>query len=562
MNVQAIRTCAASHQEVQWHSIDWVSAYKTVRRLQARIVKATCEGRWGKVKALQYLLTRSLSAKAVAVRRVTENTGKRTPGVDGVLWSSPGQKTAALKMLKRRGYRPLPLRRIHIPKANGKLRPLGIPTMRDRAMQALHKLALDPIAETTADPNSYGFRPGRSTADAREQLFILLSRRNAAEWIVEGDIKGCFDNISHDWMLANIPMDKVVLRKWLKSGFMEQGTLFDTESGTPQGGPISPVLANMVLDGLEDVIRKQFPERRKVKGIEIRSKVHVVRYADDFIVTAGTRELAEEILPVVQKFMAGRGLELSQEKTRITHIDEGFDFLGWNARKYGGKLLIKPAKKNVKHFLDKVRGIIKAYKTALAGSVIDMLNPLIQGWANYHQFAVASKTFSRVDTVIWESLWRWALRRHPNKSRKWIKAKYFAPIGPRNWVFNTGEVTGGQDAQERRKVLRLAADVKINHSYVKVLGNANFYDPKWDRYFEQRITARMELSIAGRKKIAALWSRQEGRCPVCEELITVESGWHVHHTEGRQGPNADALYKLRLLHPNCHMQTHFRRDLS
>jgi len=398
--------------------------------------------------------------------------------------------------------------------------------------------------------------------DAKDQIHTLLARETSPPWILEGDIRGCFDNISHDWMLANIPMDKAVLKKWLKSGFMEQGAFFDTESGTPQGGIASPVLANMVLDGLEGRIRKHFPLQVKVKGRKIGLKVNVVRYADDFIITAGTKELAEKVLPVAQEFMAERGLELSQEKTRITHIDEGFDFLGWNVRKYGGKLLIKPAKKNVKYFLDMVRGIIKANKTAKTENLIGLLNPVIKGWGNYHRTAVASKTFTRVDHEIWSCLWRWALRRHPNKSRSWTKGKYFAPIGQRNWVFNTGEVTGGKDAQGVRKVLRQASDVKIDRSYVKVLGDANFYDPAWDKYFEQRITTRMERSIAGRKRIAALWSRQEGRCPSCGELITEETGWHVHHLFGRNVPNADALYKLRLLHPNCHMQTHFRKPLS
>ena len=562
MNVCEMDTCAPSRQEVQWHNIDWVSAHRMVRRLQQRIVKATREGRWGKVKALQHLLTHSLSAKAIAVRRVTENTGKRTPGVDGVIWSSPGQKAAALKTLKRRGYRPLPLRRIYIPKSNGKLRPLGIPAMRDRAMQALYLMALDPVAETTADPNSYGFRPGRSTADVRELIHTWMASRNRAQWILEGDIKGCFDNISHDWMLTNIPMDKVMLKKWLKSGFMEQGAFFDTESGTPQGGIVSPVLANMVLDGLERLINQNFPSQMYSDGKKFNPKVNVVRYADDFIITAGSKALAEKILPVVKGFMAERGLELSEEKTRIVHIDQGFDFLGWNVRKYDGKLLIKPAKKNVKNFLEKVRGIIKANKTAEPWWLIDRLNPIIKGWADYHRTAVASETFSRVDHEIWSCLWRWALRRHPKKNRSWVKDKYFAPVGQRNWVFNTGPTVGTEDAQDSRKVLRLASDVKIDRGYVKVLGNANFYDPAWDAYFEQRIAARMKQTLAGRQKLLALWSRQSGRCLVCGEHITKETGWHIHHVFGRQVPGADALSKLQLLHPNCHMQTHFRKTLS
>jgi len=244
--------CAFSNNAVAWHEIDWSQAHRNVRRLQARIVKATQEGRWGKVKSLQWLLTHSLSGKAIAVKQVTENQGKKTPGVDGETWSTPQAKTAALKSLKRRGYQPKPLKRVYIPKSNGKKRPLGIPVMRDRAMQALYLLALDPVAETLADRNSYGFRKGRSTHDAIEQCFKVLCKGSFAKWVLEGDIRGCFDHISHEWMEANIPMDQVILRRWLKAGVIEKGKLFPTVEGTPQGGIISPTLANMVLDGLEE----------------------------------------------------------------------------------------------------------------------------------------------------------------------------------------------------------------------------------------------------------------------------------------------------------------------
>src|SRR5258707_1467458 len=250
---------ASFHGVTDWHDIDWASVSHNVRRLQARIVKATKEGRWGKVKALQRLLTHSFSGKALAVRRVTENQGKNTPGVDKVTWNTPQKKLNAIYSLRQRDYRPQPLRRIYIPKKNGKKRPLGIPCMRCRAMQALYLLALDPVAETTADPNSYGFRPGRSTADAIEQCFIALGKQFSPQWILEGDIKGCFDAISHEWLLTHIPMEKAMLRKWLKAGYMEQRILYPTEPGTPQGGIISPVLANITLDGLEHAIHKAIP---------------------------------------------------------------------------------------------------------------------------------------------------------------------------------------------------------------------------------------------------------------------------------------------------------------
>src|SRR5471030_1511696 len=227
MTVQQLGTGAPSDHAAHWHSIDWVNCYREIRRLQARIVKAIQDGKDGKVKALQWLLTHSFSGKALAVRRVTENQGRRTPGVDGVTWSTPKSKINAVSSLKRRGYRPRPLRRIYIPKANGtKMRPLGIPCMLDRAQQALYLLALEPIAETTADLNSYGFRPERSTADAGEQCFVCLAKKTSAEWVLEADIKSCFDQISHDWMVANVPTDRVILKKWLKAGFVYQNVLF------------------------------------------------------------------------------------------------------------------------------------------------------------------------------------------------------------------------------------------------------------------------------------------------------------------------------------------------
>jgi RNA-directed DNA polymerase len=237
-----------------------------------RIAKAVKESRWNKVKALQYLLTRSFYAKLLAVKRVTTNKGKKTPGIDGILWKGARVEWRTVFTLKRRGYRPQPLRRIYIPKKNGKKRPLSIPTMYDRAMQALYKLALAPVAETTADRNSYGFREGRSCADAIAAGFNALSKPNSATWVLEGDIKGCFDNISHKWILKNIPMDKVILKKWLKAGYVENGITYPNRKGTPQGGIISPTLANMTLDGLEEAVKSAVPWR---------SRVNFIRYADD-----------------------------------------------------------------------------------------------------------------------------------------------------------------------------------------------------------------------------------------------------------------------------------------
>jgi group II intron reverse transcriptase/maturase len=335
-------------------------------------------------------VTHSFSGKALAVKRVTENKGKRTPGVDRLIWRTPKAKLKAIETLKRRGYRPQPLRRVYIPKANGKQRPLGIPTMKDRAMQALYLLALEPIAETTAAPNSYGFRPKRSTADAVQQCFIALGGRNAAEWVLEGDIKGCFDHISHDWMLRHVHMDKRILQKWLKSGYVDNRTLYPTDEGTPQGGIISPTLANLTLDGLEALLHQRLGRSRTIEGKRTSTKINVVRYADDFVVTGLSKEMLEtEVQPIVEQFLQERGLVLSPEKTCITHIETGFDFLGQNIRKYDGKILIKPSKKNVKAFLEKVRGQVRANKSASQLNLIGLLNPVIRGWATYHQHVAA-----------------------------------------------------------------------------------------------------------------------------------------------------------------------------
>ncbi|HEX2712840.1 MAG TPA: group II intron reverse transcriptase/maturase, partial [Candidatus Acidoferrales bacterium] len=519
---------AVSREAAEWYAIDWRVINRNVRRLQVRIVQATKASRWGRVRALQRLLTHSYSGKVLAVRRVTENNGKKTPGVDREIWDTPEKKTQAVHALKRRGYQSQPLRRVYIPKSDGKtMRPLGIPTMIDRGQQALHLLALDPVVETIADRNAYGFRQKRSCADAMEQCFKALRSANT-QWILEGDIKSCFDKISHDWLLAHVLMDRVILQKWLKSGYMEKHVLHDTTDGTPQGGIISPALANCALDGLERLLREKYPAGKRLKSLGGEKPcVNLVRYADDFVITSKSKELLEgEIKPLVEHFLQERGLELSPTKTVITHVEHGFDFLGQNVRRYpNGKLLIKPSKKNVKTFLDGIRRTIKAAQGVSAADLIDDLNPKIRGWANYHRHVVSKRTFGRVDHSIFSSLWKWARRRHPNKSPRWFKPKYFDRHGNRNWSF-FGE-TCDDEGQTNKVWLYCAKSTPIKR-HVKVQGEANPYDPTYETYFEEREGAHMLETFRGTRTLRSLWYEQRGLCTLCNTTITRITGWRLH----------------------------------
>jgi RNA-directed DNA polymerase len=472
----------------QWNNINWKEVEEHINRLQTRIAKAVKDGTWYLVKRLQYLLTNSFYAKLLAVRKVNQNRGKRTAGIDGETWSSPQSKMKAALSLTDKNYVAKPLKRVFIEKpGKKKKRPLGIPTMYDRSMQSLYAMAVEPIAEIKGDRTSFGFRIFRSAHDACDYAFHYLSQKTSPVWVLEGDIKGCFDNISHQWLLANIMMDKSVLKQFLKAGYIYERQLFQTEAGTPQGGIISPILANMTLDGISDMLADKYHtyNGKKSDYYAAKHKVNFVRYADDFIVTANTEEIAKEVKELIKDFLKCRGLELSEEKTLITNIDNGFDFLGWNFRKYKGKLLVKPSKKSIEKITENISDKIKRGKAWKQKYLIKTLNPIITGWSNYHRSVVSSEIFRNLDSRIWDMLWHWAKRRHPNKSKQWIADKYWHSDGNRKWVFSDGT-----------KKLNFLSDTKIvRHMKLKLDMNPHLDN----EYFESRkskLEVKKPISVA------------------------------------------------------------------
>ena len=501
-------TRALADRRIDWKRISWRKVEKKVRDLQMRIAKAVSGGMRALVRKLQAILTRSFGARLLAVRRATTNKGRKTPGTDGVIWYTPNQKMmGAARLKRRRGYRPLPLRRVYLRKKSGKLRPLGIPTMYDRAMQAVYAMALTPVAETTADPHSYGFRPYRSCADAVGQCFNALSQKHSSGWVLEADISGCFDNISHTWMTANIPMDGRILKAWLTAGYIDKGVFHRTMAGTPQGGIISPVLANMTLDGLEAACKQVANRSRKLCRA---AKVHVIRYADDFIVTGSSQELLHDhVVPAVTSFLSARGLSLSREKTRITRVADGFDFLGQHIRKFDGKLRIRPAKASLRALLDKTREITRTYQGKSLWMMINALNLVIRGWAQYHRHVLSGDAYRRADNIIFRQIWNSLRKRHRNRGKRWLRKHYFRRTPACAWTLQA--TCPERKGNARTTTLVYACDtVRIPH--IKIQSQANPFDRVWRDYFTSR-RQRKYLSVRrpGEPPPVTYWWKRPGR---------------------------------------------------
>jgi len=556
----------------EWNQLPWYKLEREVFKLQKRIYQASNRGDVKLVRRLQKLLMKSWAAKCLAVRRVSQdNQGKKTAGVDGVKSLTPKQRLTLINKLEL-GTKVKPTRRVWIPKpGKEEKRPLGIPTMKDRALQALVKLALEPYWEAQFEPNSYGFRPGRSCQDAIEAIYIAINQK--AKYVLDADIAKCFDNIDHRRLLRKLntsPTIRRQIRAWLKAGVMDDGQFSDTSEGTPQGGVISPLLANIALHGMEWRIKEyvetcdlkrsdgkyQLPKRDK------RDSVQIIRYADDFVILHKDVTVVQGCREIISEWLNDIGLELKPSKTRLVHTlkehegqKAGFDFLGFHVQQFrvgkyatgkdkkgiplGFKTLITPSQEKCKTHYEHIKKVVKTHKGTSQKRLIEKLNPIIRGWANYYSTVCSKKAFSKMDAQIYTLLESWAKHRHRNKGKKWLAKRYWKTIGGNNWVFATRE------GIFPIRLLKYSA-TKIQY-YVKVKGDASPYDGNLV-YWSIRMGKNPEMP----KRTASLLKKQKGKCTHCGYYFKDGDVIELDHIIPKSLGGKDEYKNCQLLHRHCH----------
>jgi len=545
----------------EWNQLPWRKLEVAVFKLERRIYKASHAGDIRRVHRLQHLLLKSRAAKLLAVRRVTQdNQGKNTPGIDGIKSLTPHQRGALAAHLHTL---PIgrPTRRVWIPKrGTDDKRPLSIPTLHDRALQALVKRVLEPEWEARFEPNSYGFRPGRSVHDAIGAIFIAIEKQ--PKYALDADIAKCFDRIDQQALLRKLktfPALNRLVQAWLQAGVLDSGVFTATTSGTPQGGVASPLLANIALHGLEEFIRSHFPTRTRRNpehpGQQLHWHPQVIRYADDLVILHRDRTVIEQCRHLTQTWLQSIGLELSEQKTRIAHTLEkvegeaGFNFLGFQVRQYraskyntargrGFKTLIRPSHEAVKRHWATLSALLSQQKAAKQANLIGLLNPIIAGWANYYSAVVSTKTFHLLDHRLYEKLRRWAFFRHPRKGRRWALQRYWDTTPGKSWDFRD---TKGPTLNRHTRVSIVR--------HVKVQGKASLYDGNWSYW-----AARRGKYPGVSQRLAALLKKQTGRCEACGLFFKPEDLIELHHVDGNRSDNRYS--NLAAVHRHCHDQIH------